>query len=62
MLEDYGVVASASGESIDLVVATPPKVQFLQVGTDAKYLFRVHERFVLRIKDTNAVVPIVLEN
>ena len=60
MPQDYGVVASSCGESLDIVVATPPKAQFLQVTGDAKYAFRVYERFILRIKDPDAVVPIRL--
>ena len=59
---NHGLVASSCGESLDIVVATPPKAQFLQVNEEAKYVFRVYERFVLRIKDPNAVVPIELEN
>jgi hypothetical protein len=35
-------------------VATAPCVQFLQVGADAKSLFRVYERFVLRVKDAQS--------
>lgn len=58
----HGLVASSCGESLDIVVATPPKAQFLHVNDDAKYVFRVYERFVLRIKDPNAVVPIELED
>ena len=60
MLDNYGVVASSCGESLDIVVATPPKAQFLNVNDEAKYVFRVYERFVLRIKDLNAVVSIGL--
>ena len=61
MLKNHGVVASSCGESLDIVVATPPKAQFLQVNEHAKYVFRVYERFVLRIKDPKAVVSISLE-
>ena len=57
----HGVVASACGEALDIVVATPPKAQFLQIDANAKYMFRVYERFVLRIKDPNAVVSISLD-
>ena len=46
---------SLAGSDIDLVVATPPKAQFLQMTADAKYLFRVYEKFMLRIKDDTAV-------
>lgn len=57
----HGVVASSCGEALDIVVATPPKAQFLHVNDNAKYVFRVYERFVLRIKDPNAVVSISLD-
>jgi uncharacterized linocin/CFP29 family protein len=50
-----GIVVSLGGSDIDIVVATPPRAQFLQVTENAKYLFRVYEKFRLRIKDTNAV-------
>jgi uncharacterized linocin/CFP29 family protein len=51
MLDNRGIVVSLAAGAIDIVVATPPKAQFLQVQPSAKYLFRVYERFVLRIKD-----------
>lgn len=46
-----GIVTSMSSRDIDIVVGTPPKVQFLQVTQDARHLFRVYERFIVRIKD-----------
>jgi uncharacterized linocin/CFP29 family protein len=46
-----GVVVSLASGAIDIVAATPAKVQFLQVTDQARYLFRVYERVVLRIKD-----------
>ena len=46
-----GIVVSLAGNAIDIVVGTPPTVQFLQRSTDAKFLFRVYQRFVLRIRD-----------
>ena len=49
------LVVSLGSSTIDIVVATPPKAQFLQLTANAKYLFRVYEKFVLRIKDS--VVP-----
>ncbi len=48
-------IVGLAGDPIDLVVATPPTVQFLNVTDEAKYLFRVYEKFVLRIKETGAV-------
>lgn len=49
------IVVSLAGDPIDLVVATEPTVQFLNVTDDARYLFRVYERFALRIKEDGAV-------
>ncbi len=46
-----GVVVSLAGTAIDIVVGTPPTVQFLQRTHEARFLFRVYERFVLRIRD-----------
>lgn len=58
--ENQVVVVSLAGEPIDLVVATPPKVQFLNVNDDAKYRFRVYEKFVLRIKEEQSVTAFEL--
>lgn len=49
------VVVSLAGDPIDLVVATSPTVQFLNVNNEARYLFRVYEKFVLRVKEEGAV-------
>ena len=46
-----GIVVSLAGNAVDLVVGTPPTAQFLQRQADGKFLFRVYERFVLRIRD-----------
>jgi uncharacterized linocin/CFP29 family protein len=53
MDDDTGIVVSLAGNAVDIVVGTPPTVQFLQRQTDARFLFRVYERFVLRIRDDN---------
>ncbi len=50
-----GFVVSLAGDPIDLVVSTAPSVQFLNVNDDARYLFRVYEKIVLRIKEQGAV-------
>jgi uncharacterized linocin/CFP29 family protein len=55
MAPNAGIVVSLASNDIDIVVATPPKVQFLQVTARAKYLFRVYEKFVWRIKDPTTV-------
>ena len=49
-----GIVVSLAGNAVDIVVGTPPTVQFLQRTTEAKFVFRVYERFVLRIRDKDA--------
>jgi Encapsulating protein for peroxidase len=51
MDDNAGIVVSLAGNAVDIVVGTPPTVQFLQRTDDAKFLFRVYERFVLRIRD-----------
>jgi hypothetical protein len=48
-----GIVVSQAGTAVDIVVATEPTVQFLQRQANARFLFRVFERFVLRIRDQN---------
>jgi uncharacterized linocin/CFP29 family protein len=50
-----GIVVSLAANSIDIVVATPPRAQFLNVDQNAKYHFRVYEKFILRIKEPQAV-------
>jgi uncharacterized linocin/CFP29 family protein len=60
MDQDTGIVVSLAGTDIDIVVATPPNAQFLQLTPDAKYLFRVYEKFILRIKDEEAIRKIGL--
>jgi hypothetical protein len=48
---DTGIVVSLAGGAVDIVIGTPPTVQFLQRKENARFLFRVYERFVLRIRD-----------
>jgi hypothetical protein len=50
-----GVVVALAGGDIDLVIATPPRVELLQVNVRAKYVFRVYEKFIWRIKDPDAM-------
>jgi hypothetical protein len=52
---DTGLVISSAGGDIDVIVTTPPNAEFLQVSPDAEYVFRVYEKFMLRIKDATAV-------
>jgi hypothetical protein len=48
---NHGVIVSLGAGGPDIVVGTRPKAQFLQIKEDAKYVFRVYLRAVLRIKD-----------
>jgi hypothetical protein len=43
---------------VDIVVGTPPTVQFLQRTKEGKFLFRVYERFVLRLRDDGTQPPV----
>jgi uncharacterized linocin/CFP29 family protein len=62
MMDPYGaVVISLGGELVDIVVGTPPRAQFLQVTARARYLFRVYERFVLRVKDRRLIPTVVFK-
>jgi uncharacterized linocin/CFP29 family protein len=54
--DNQGVVVSLAGEPIDLAVAVDASPQFLQVTDEGRYVFRVVERFALRIKEPGAVV------
>jgi uncharacterized linocin/CFP29 family protein len=51
MNENAGIVVSLGAHAVDVVVGTPPTVQFLQRTEQAKFLFRVYTRFALRIRD-----------
>lgn len=46
-----GIVVSLAGNAIDIVIGTPPTVQFLQRRENARFLFRTYLRFALRIRD-----------
>jgi uncharacterized linocin/CFP29 family protein len=53
-----GLVVALGGAPIDLVVGTDMSLQFLQVTREANFLFRVHEKLVLRIKEEDAIVAL----
>jgi uncharacterized linocin/CFP29 family protein len=56
-----GVLLSMASEPIDLALAVEATPEFRQVDVDGKYVFSVFERFALRIKDANAIVPLIFE-
>jgi uncharacterized linocin/CFP29 family protein len=54
-----GVVVALGGAPVELVVATDVSVGFLQVTADPLFVFRVFEKIVLRIKQSDAIVKLV---
>lgn len=54
-----GIVVALGGAPIDLVVATDMSVQFLQVTVDPRFVFRVHEKLTLRVKQPEAICALV---
>ena len=55
-----GVLLSMANEPIDLALAAEATPEFRQVDMEGKYVFSVFERFALRIKDVNAIVPLTV--
>ena len=51
MDERTGIVVSLGSNAVDVVVGTPPTIQFLQRTEEARFLFRAYTRFALRIRD-----------
>jgi uncharacterized linocin/CFP29 family protein len=57
---DDGVVVALGGEPIELVLARDVDIAFLQVTLEPRYVLRVFERFVLRIKELDAVCRVTM--
>jgi uncharacterized linocin/CFP29 family protein len=53
-----GIVVSLAASAVDIVVGTPPTVQFLQRTIEGRFQFRVYERFVLRLRDDGDRLPV----
>jgi uncharacterized linocin/CFP29 family protein len=53
-----GVLVSLPSNLVEIVAAAEIGVSFLQITPEPKYVFRVSERFVLRIKDPGAILQI----
>jgi uncharacterized linocin/CFP29 family protein len=56
-----GVVVALAGNPIDVALAVDAAPQFLYVNAEARYVFRVYERFALRIKEPEAIVRLEFE-
>jgi uncharacterized linocin/CFP29 family protein len=54
-----GVVVALGGAPVELVIATDVSLNFLQVTPDPRFVFRVYEKMVLRIKESDAIVALV---
>ncbi len=52
---DRGLIVALAGSPVDLVVASDVHVKFLQITLEPRYILRVSERFVLRIKQPEAI-------
>jgi hypothetical protein len=53
-----GVLISLAGDAVDLAMAAEATPEFRQVNGEGRFEFSVFERFALRIKDPNAIVPL----
>ena len=56
-----GVVVALAGSPIDLVVAKDVHVKYLQLTLEPRYVLRVSERLVLRIKQKGAVCTLTAD-
>jgi uncharacterized linocin/CFP29 family protein len=56
-----GVVVALGGAPVELVVATDVSLNFLQVSPDPRFVFRVYEKVVLRIKESGAIVSLMAD-
>jgi hypothetical protein len=56
--ENRGLVLSLASDPIDIAIVTEATTEFRQVDETGSYIFAVFERFALRIKDSNAIVPL----
>jgi uncharacterized linocin/CFP29 family protein len=56
-----GVLLSMADEAIDLAIAAEAVPEFRQVDKHGRFVFSVFERFALRIKDRNAIVPLMFD-
>jgi uncharacterized linocin/CFP29 family protein len=56
-----GLVLSLVGDPVDIAIVAEATAEFRQVDEKGSYIFAVFERFALRIKDSNAIVPLAFE-
>ena len=56
------MLISLVGAAVDLAVAAYATPEFRHVNEKGRYVFAVFERFALRIKDPNAIVPLLFKD
>jgi uncharacterized linocin/CFP29 family protein len=56
-----GVLLSLAGDAVDLAIAAEATPEFRQVDEQGRYVFSVFERFALRIKDLDAIAPLMFK-
>jgi uncharacterized linocin/CFP29 family protein len=54
-----GVLLSLAGKPVEIVVASEIAATFLQVSEEPRWIYRVSERFVLRVKEPESIVVLV---
>jgi uncharacterized linocin/CFP29 family protein len=57
--KDEGLLLSLGGEPMDRAVALAPRFEFLRIGAKDVRECRVFERFALRLKEPDSVLPLV---
>jgi uncharacterized linocin/CFP29 family protein len=53
--EDKGFIVALGAAPFELVIATDVSVGFLQITTEPAFIFRVHEKIALRVKEPGAI-------
>lgn len=57
--QNQGVVLALGGAPVEVVVASDLNVRFVQMTLEPRYVLRISERFVLRIKEPKAVCKLL---
>jgi uncharacterized linocin/CFP29 family protein len=55
---ESGLLISLQGNAVEIVVPSDISVRYLQADLDGGHVFRVSQRFLLRVKDKGAIVAI----
>ncbi len=58
--QNHGVMVALGGTPIELVVAKDMSLAFLQVTDEPRFLFRVYEKMVLRVREREAIINLYM--